>query len=78
VALAANGDEALLMMQSQVFDLLLSDMVMGKMSGIELLGLVREKQPGLPVIMITGFGSIQTAIEAMRGCGRLPDQTFEQ
>jgi DNA-binding NtrC family response regulator len=41
-------------------------MVMGKMSGIELLGKVRGKFPDLPVIMVTGFGSIETAVEAMR------------
>jgi len=66
VTLAVNGDEALAKVQEEHFDLLLSDMVMGKMSGIELLGKVRGKLPDLPVIMVTGFGSIETAVEAMR------------
>ncbi|MEW6509729.1 MAG: sigma-54 dependent transcriptional regulator [Bacteroidota bacterium] len=66
VATAASGDEALTKMETEQFDLVLSDMVMGKMSGVELLANVKAKRPDLPVIMVTGFGSIQTAVEAMR------------
>lgn len=66
VFLASNGEEALVQLQSDQFDLMLSDMVMGKMSGIALLQQVKQQWPELPVLMVTGFGSIQTAVEAMR------------
>jgi DNA-binding NtrC family response regulator len=66
VTLAVNGEEALAKIAQERFDLMLSDMVMGKMSGIELLAGAKAKWPELPVIMVTGFGSIQTAVEAMR------------
>jgi DNA-binding NtrC family response regulator len=66
VTLASNGEEALGKLQGQEYDLLLSDVVMGKMSGIALLQQVKTTWPDLPVIMVTGFGSIQTAVEAMR------------
>jgi len=66
VSLAAQGEEALARLRSEEFDLLLSDLVMEQMSGIALLKEVKKAWPELPVIMATGFGSIQTAVEAMR------------
>ena len=66
VTLATNGAEALAFLERNEFDLLLSDMVMEKMSGIVLLQQARVRWPELPVVMVTGFGSIQTAVEAMR------------
>jgi DNA-binding NtrC family response regulator len=66
ITLAPNGEDALTKLQGQEYDLLLSDLVMGKMSGIALLQQVKGTWPELPVIMVTGFGSIQTAVEAMR------------
>ncbi len=66
VHLAASADEALSMLAAAEVDLLLSDLVMAKMSGIELLEKVRSMYPDLTVIMVTGFGSISSAVEAMR------------
>jgi len=66
VSCAPNGEVALASLEDESFDLVLSDMVMGKMSGIELLRELKRRRPGLPVIMVTGFGSIETAVEAMR------------
>jgi DNA-binding NtrC family response regulator len=66
VGVAASGREALTELGRGEFDLVLSDMVMGEMSGIELLREIKKRWPGLPVIMVTGFGSIPTAVEAMR------------
>ncbi len=54
---AANGGE---------FDLVVLDMSLPKMSGLDVLAGIKEHKPGLPVIMITAYGSTQTAIEAMR------------
>jgi DNA-binding NtrC family response regulator len=64
--LAANGEEALRLLDEQPVDLVLSDLVMGSMTGLALLGRIRARDPELPVIMVTGFASIQTAVEAMR------------
>jgi DNA-binding NtrC family response regulator len=66
VVLASNGAEALTQLQAERFDLMLSDMVMGSMSGLALLQEVKRQYPEVPVIMVTGFGSIQTAVDAMR------------
>lgn len=66
VTLVASPDEALAILHAGNVDLLLSDLVMEKMSGIELLQTVRTHYPDLTVIMVTGFASIATAVEAMR------------
>ncbi len=66
VALATGGDEALSVLAAGGVDLMLSDMVMAKMTGIELLEKAKALYPEMMVIMVTGFGSIGTAVEAMR------------
>ena len=63
---AEGVGKALEVLAAQRCDLLLSDLVMGSGSGIDLLRSVKQQWPDLPVIMVTGFGSIQTAVEAMR------------
>jgi len=65
VGLASGGQEALGILAHEEYDLVLSDMVMQDMSGIDLVRVVKQRWPDLPVIMVTGFGSIQTAVEAM-------------
>ena len=62
----ADAASAQRVLDEQVFELLLSDLVMEGMNGIDLLQWVKERDVDLPVIMITGFGSINTAVEAMR------------
>ncbi len=66
VSCVPNGEAALAGLEGESYDLVLSDMVMGKMSGIDLLKELKHRRPELPVIMVTGFGSIETAVEAMR------------
>jgi two-component system response regulator HydG len=66
VRLCTNGDEALEQLKQDEFDIMLSDLVMEKMDGIALLQKVKAQIPHLPVIMVTGFGSIQSAVEAMK------------
>ncbi len=66
VSCAPNGEVALEGLENASYDLVLSDMVMGKMSGTDLLKELKHRRPDLPVIMVTGFGSIETAVEAMR------------
>lgn len=66
VSCASNGEAALEGLKDESYDLILSDIVMGKMSGIELLKELKRCRPEIPVIMVTGFGSVETAVEAMR------------
>jgi DNA-binding NtrC family response regulator len=66
VKVAINGEEALRILDESVVDLVITDMVMEKMNGLALLTQLRARYPQLPVLMVTGFGSIATAVEAMR------------
>src|SRR5262249_4122529 len=63
---ATSGAEGLLALEKQDFDLLLSDLMMPGMDGIELLKKALEVDPELVAIIMTGQGTIPTAVEAMR------------
>jgi DNA-binding NtrC family response regulator len=63
---AEGADKALDRLRDSDFDAVLSDIRMPKMSGVEMLGGAREIRPELPVILMTAFGSIDSAVEAMR------------
>jgi len=66
VTTAVSGAEALQKIADTHFDLILSDLVMEGMNGMQLLQHIKQKLPDACVIMITGFGSIRTAVDAMR------------
>ncbi len=66
VATAKTGEEGLKLLNEGSFDLLLLDIKLPKMSGLELLRIVRKRISSPPVIMITGYGDIQTAVESMK------------
>lgn len=53
-------------LREQEFDLLISDIRMSPVSGMEILRHVREQRPDLPVIMLTAYGQVETAIESMQ------------
>ena len=63
---AASVDEALEQCREREFDAVLSDIKMPGASGIDLVGRVRELRPATPVVLMTAFGSIDSAVEAMR------------
>jgi two-component system response regulator AtoC len=63
---AADGNEAFRLLQAQRFDLVVTDLRMPGMDGVELLRTLRAAGLSLPVIMMTAHGSIESAIEAMR------------
>ena len=66
VAQAESGEQALEKTAEQDFDCILTDLQMPGMDGLGLLGALRELHPGVPAVMMTSFGSIETAVEAMR------------
>ena len=63
---ANSGQEALDILANSDVDLILTDMKMPKMDGIELLGRVKENDPELPIIMMTAYGTVEKAVEAMQ------------
>ncbi|MDP6701630.1 MAG: sigma-54 dependent transcriptional regulator, partial [Candidatus Latescibacteria bacterium] len=63
---SANGKDALVRLDEADFDLILSDIKMPEMDGIELLAAAKGKYPDIHVIMMTAFGSVDNAVEAMR------------
>jgi len=66
IRLAANGLEALDLLKEEEFDLLITDIKMPGMSGIELLKEAKRLQPHLLVIIITGYATLESAIEALK------------
>ncbi len=63
---ASTGAETLRLLDKYEFDLLLLDLKMPDMNGLDLLRTIRGQDETLPVIMITAYGTIQNAVEAMR------------
>lgn len=58
--------KALTELQQQAYDLVITDLNLGQGSGMDLLDLIQRDYPDVPVILITAFGTMDTAIEAMR------------
>jgi len=67
VEVAQNGQEAIEKFEKDIFDLILTDLKMPEMDGLELLKLIKGTRPEVIVIMMTAYGSIETAVEAMKG-----------
>ena len=66
VRAAPSGERALQILDSAKFDLIITDLKMTGMTGIDLAKKVQEKVPGLPVIILTGFGDMDSVISALR------------
>ena len=63
---AKNGKEALEIIEKQRVNLILTDLKMPEMDGIELLKQIQKHYKNIPVIIVTAFGSIKNAVEAMK------------
>ncbi|MDA0658726.1 MAG: sigma-54 dependent transcriptional regulator [Planctomycetota bacterium] len=63
---AARGEDALAMLQMRAFDVILLDMMMPGISGLDLLSKIREHEICAEVVILTGQGTIETAVEAMK------------
>lgn len=76
---AADGREAWDKIQAAPPDVLITDLRMPHKTGLELIGDVRAADPDLPIIVITAFGSIDSAVEAMRaGASDYITKPFEE
>lgn len=66
VDVAQNGQEAIEKVEKETFDLVLTDLMMPEVNGMDLLKIIKGTRPELPVIMMTAYGSIDNAVEAMK------------
>lgn len=66
VETAANGEAALDRLHKAAFDLVLTDLIMPSMNGIDLLRHIKEEWPDTEVVVITGYGTVKTAVEALK------------
>ncbi|MDA8120970.1 MAG: sigma-54 dependent transcriptional regulator, partial [Deltaproteobacteria bacterium] len=66
VTAASDGQEGLASFSPEKFDLVVTDVKMPGISGIEVLRRVRAQAPEVPVLVITAFGNVETAVEAMK------------
>lgn len=63
---AADGDEAVDKVHNMAFDAVLTDVRMGKVNGIEAMKQILSYNPSLPVILMTAYSSVETAVDALR------------
>jgi DNA-binding NtrC family response regulator len=63
---AASGEEGLALFQKEPFDAVITDITMPGISGMEVLEKVRKADMGIPVIIITAYGTIESAVSAMK------------
>ncbi|PLY02680.1 MAG: response regulator [Desulfuromonas sp.] len=66
VSTAGDGVEALACLKANPFHLVITDMNMPRMNGLDFIETLSRKHPGLNVIMMTAFGGIDTYVEAMK------------
>ncbi len=66
ITVAYDGAEAINILQTQPFDVVLLDVKMPRVSGIEVLKYIREQHPTTIVLMLTNFADVKTAIETMK------------
>ncbi|MFB0535575.1 MAG: response regulator transcription factor [Anaerolineae bacterium] len=66
VASAGSGEEALQKLEKETFDLVLADLVMKEVDGLQVMEAVKELSPETVVIMLTAYGTLESAIRAMR------------
>jgi len=66
VEAASDGTEGLSAFSPEKFDLVITDVKMPGVSGIEVLRRIRKTSPDVPVLVITAFGNVETAVEAMK------------
>lgn len=66
VMTASSGEEALELMEAHPFDVVLTDIRMPGISGVDLLARIKDQSPDIVVILMTGYASLHTAVESLR------------
>ncbi|MBI5556137.1 MAG: response regulator [Deltaproteobacteria bacterium] len=66
VTLAANGEEGISFLRSSYFNLLITDLMMEGVNGLEVLKAAKEIDPEIVVVILTGYGEVGSAIESLR------------
>jgi CheY-like chemotaxis protein len=66
VKVTSRGDEALRLMEEEKYDIVLTDLKMPDMDGLEVLKEIKRRWPDIQVIIITGYGTISTAVQAIK------------
>jgi DNA-binding NtrC family response regulator len=66
VSIAENGEKALEILRSKEIDLVLADIKMPLMDGLTLTSEVKESFPDIPVVLMTGYPSVESAVAALR------------
>ncbi|GAB6178548.1 endopeptidase La [Desulfobaculum senezii] len=64
--LASSGEEAAAMIEDREFDIVITDLKMGPMDGMTLLDVVRRKRPETQIIIVTGYATVDNAVDALR------------
>ena len=64
--LADSGEAGLMLLEEGGIDLILADLQMGKVGGLDVLEHVTKECPDVPVVIITGFGTVKSAVEAIK------------
>jgi len=66
VITATTGEEAISKLKKNQIDVVITDYLLPGMDGLKVLEMVKEKDPSIPVVLITAYGSIEMAVEAMK------------
>ncbi len=66
VEVTERGQEALKLLQERPFDIVVTDLLMPDMDGLEVLRQIKQQWPRMPVIIITGYGTVSTAVQAVK------------
>src|SRR5450759_3075296 len=66
IDVAVDGEQAVKMASRSDYDLVITDLSLPKLSGTQVLAAVKRDHPDTPVIMITGYATADTAVEAMK------------
>src|SRR4030067_1641563 len=66
VALAESGEQALKLFEEKFYEMALIDMKMPRMDGLELLKRIKKNSPDTQVIVITAFGTVETAVSPIK------------
>lgn len=66
ISVAEDGEKALAMIRNKKYDVILTDIKMPEMDGLTLSGHVRQSDPEMPIVLMTGYPSVDSAIAALR------------